>query len=64
MIEKYIESWLKQDIKLFSSTLHENVTIMECYGPIYKGKDANVMWFDKWNVKTNIVTDWKILSFS
>jgi hypothetical protein len=64
IINKYLNSWLKKDMALFSSVIHEKVIVKECYGPIYKWKSANLSWFRRWNEGNNKVTRWKIKSFS
>lgn len=64
IIQQYIESWLKQDIALFTSTLHHDSIIKECNGHLFKGRDAHTRWFKEWNTNSNRVTLWKILSFS
>jgi hypothetical protein len=64
IMNSYINAWLKQDRDLFASLLHKNVLINECTGYIYKGKKANMTWFETWHKHHNRVTDWHILSFA
>ena len=63
LVKKYVESWINNDSALFISILHDEIMISECYGPIYKGKQACLDWFSDWN-KENQVLSWEILDFS
>lgn len=62
--EQYIESWKTKNLTAFLTTLAENVTITECYGATYVGKDEAEKWFQDWTKPAdNQVIDWDILSF-
>lgn len=63
ILKKYLNAWLKQDLRLFKKLLDEDIVIRECYGPIYKGIDANIKWFTEWN-KIGKVLQWTIKDFA
>ena len=62
LIRQYFQSWLKQDLSLFLSTMSPNVKVMECYGPIYCGTEEVRQWFIDWHAKgeKGKVTKWEI----
>ena len=61
--EAYFDSWLKQDIELFLSTLSDDVVIAECDGAEYRGAGNASRWFTDWHAHpvNGRVTDWEIL---
>ena len=61
-IEAYFDSWLKQGIELFLSTLSDDVVIVECDGTTYRGIDRAHCWFTDWHADpvNGRVTDWEI----
>jgi len=63
LLEKYLQSWLKQDIDSFKDLLGDQIIIKECNGPIYNGLNANLKWFSEWN-KIGKVLRWEITDFS
>ncbi|MFA5797196.1 MAG: hypothetical protein WC916_04130 [Candidatus Woesearchaeota archaeon] len=63
LLEKYFQSWLKKDVILFKKLLDKKIIVRECYGPVYKGINANLKWFNEWN-KAGKVIHWNILDFS
>lgn len=63
LVEQYVVSWEMQDRTQFLETLHDEVVIRECDGPIYKGRDACKDWFRTWHGDSNRVLEWTIDSF-
>jgi hypothetical protein len=63
LIRQYFQSWLHQDVMLFLSALSPNITIVECYGPMYNGTDETQRWFTDWHTRPEKgkVTRWDIL---
>ena len=63
LIRQYFQSWLQQEISLFLSTLSPNIRIVECYGPVYDGRDETQLWFNDWHTRPEKgkVTRWDIL---
>lgn len=54
-------SWIRKDIDTFLSSLDEKVTIIECFGASYYGKNEAKQWFAHWyHSKDNQVIDWRI----
>lgn len=63
LVTQYVDSWLSQDMALFLGTLHDDVIVRECYGPVYEGKRACERWFWTWHDEENRVLQWMIRSF-
>lgn len=63
LIERYIDAWLSQNVDRFLETLHDDVIVRECYGPIYEGVDSCTEWFRTWHSEGNRVQQWTIDSF-
>lgn len=51
---------MTQDLPLFLETIHGEVLVRECYGPVYEGKDACENWFRSWHDDGNRVLEWTI----
>jgi ketosteroid isomerase-like protein len=64
LIRQYFKSWLNQDIELCLQTLTPEVKIVECYGPVYCGKEEVRQWFSNWHVGSGKgkVTRWEIIN--
>lgn len=64
LIYKYFESWVDQDLAVFLSTLSTDVSIIECYGPMYLGIQEAREWFVDWHNRPEKgqVTRWEILN--
>jgi len=60
LVERYFKAWLDKDEELFLSTLHDEIVIKECYGPIYEDKQACKKWFREWHHNENKVLIWNI----
>jgi ketosteroid isomerase-like protein len=62
LVEQYLQSWRTQDLALFLSTLSQDATIVECYGPIYQGTKEVQQWFTEWHASPieGKVTHWKM----
>ncbi|MFC6965057.1 nuclear transport factor 2 family protein [Halocatena marina] len=63
LVVQYVDSWLSQDAAQFLDTLHDDVIVRECYGPVYEGKEACERWFRTWHDEGNCVLRWTIRSF-
>lgn len=61
LFQAYTNSWVSQDIDAFLFSLDEKVTIIECFGANYYGKNEAKQWFAHWHhSKDNQVIDWRI----
>lgn len=60
LIDQYFESWIKQDLELFSKVVHEKAVIRECTGAVMEGKAELASWFTQWNNGDNRVDYWGI----
>ena len=64
LISRYFQSWLRQDLSLFLSTLSPSAQVTECYGPVYQGTDELRQWFVNWHTGdgNGKVTRWEIFN--
>lgn len=63
LIEQYVASWVIRDETLFLETLHDDIVVRECNGPVYEGRDTCERWFRTWHGEGNRVLEWTIDSF-
>ena len=62
IIRRYFDSWITGEVSVLSETFAENAVYVESYGPLYRGLDAIVKWFDNWNEHGSVL-EWKIFRF-
>jgi len=62
LLDKFIASWLKQDLTAFLDLLSDDIVYSESYGPIYTTKSECEKWFKHWN-KDSKVLQWIIKRF-
>jgi len=55
LIKEYFQSWITNDPKCIENMFDNNVVYIECYGPIYKGKEQILKWFNNWNKKGKVL---------
>ncbi|WP_107816551.1 nuclear transport factor 2 family protein [Celeribacter persicus] len=59
VIEQYIKSWKVRDVEAVLSCLTDDCEIVECYGPVYRGKQTVENWMIKW-LETGHVQRWDV----
>ena len=59
IIESYFQSWIRKDPKVIEGHFSEDVVYVECYGPVYEGKEQCLRWFEDWNAKGDVL-EWSI----
>jgi ketosteroid isomerase-like protein len=62
LLEKYIDGWLRHDVQAVLDTLTEDCTVIECYGPVYRGKPRVEQWMHAWFGAGGTVDRWEITS--
>ena len=62
IIRRYFDSWITGEVSVLSETFTENAVYVESYGPVYRGLDTIVKWFDNWNEHGSVL-EWKIFRF-
>lgn len=62
LLDKFIASWIEQDIITFLDLLSDDIVYSESYGPIYSNKSECEKWFKHWN-KDSKVLQWIIKRF-
>ena len=62
IITKYFNSWITGEISVLSETFDENAVYVESHGPLYRGIDSIIKWFDNWNEHGRVLK-WEILQF-
>ncbi|MDL2225839.1 nuclear transport factor 2 family protein [Eubacteriales bacterium OttesenSCG-928-M02] len=60
LLYQYMKSWEHKDIVAFLATLHKDVVIVECYGPIYQGMEEAKAWFSAWNQEGRVIR-WQVM---
>lgn len=59
VIRKYFQCWLDKDINVVKEIFSEDIIYSECYGPVYKGIEQIMRWFEDWN-RRGTVLQWDI----
>lgn len=63
LIERYFESWIKDDVSTLEEVFDNSIIYSECYGPEYRGLKQVKQWFEDWHKKGNVLL-WDIKSFA
>ena len=56
----YIDAWRRHDVAGVLATLADDCVIIECYGPVYRGKRRVEQWMRAWFDAGGSVDDWQI----
>lgn len=56
----YINAWQRHDIAGVLETLADDCVVIECYGPVYRGKGRVEQWMRAWFDAGGSVDDWQI----
>jgi len=56
----YIDAWRRHDIPGVLDTLAADCVIIECYGPVYRGRDRVEQWMRAWFGAGGSVDAWEI----
>lgn len=59
IIRKYFQCWLDKDVEIIKEIFSDNIIYSECYGPVYKGIEQVIRWFEDWNCKGTVL-QWDI----
>ncbi len=59
-LENYIDAWVAGDPDRIASAVTEDCEIIECYGPVYRGRDRVHQWAAAWFGAGGVVHRWKI----
>ena len=62
IIRRYFDSWITGEVSVLSETFSENAVYIESYGPLYRGLDNIIKWFENWNEHGSVL-EWKIFQF-
>lgn len=58
----YINAWRRHDVVGVLETLTDDCVIIECYGPVYRGKQRVEQWIRAWLGAGGSVDNWQITS--
>ncbi|TCO44405.1 SnoaL-like protein [Kribbella antiqua] len=61
-LEAYIDGWRRHDIPAVLATLAEDCTVIESYGPVYRGAARVEQWMNAWFGAGGTVDGWEITS--
>ena len=59
-LEAYIDGWRRHDIAAVLDTLTDDCVVIECYGPVYRGKARVEQWMNAWYGAGGTVDAWDI----
>lgn len=62
VLRDYIEAWARHDIPGVLGTLADDCEVIECYGPVYRGRDRVEQWMHAWFEGGGTVVGWTITS--
>ena len=58
-IRRYFQAWLDADPNAVRGIFAGDAVYSECYGPVYRGADQIIRWFEDWNKKGRVL-EWTI----
>jgi ketosteroid isomerase-like protein len=61
-LQAYIEAWRRHDVAEVLATLTADCVVIECYGPIYRGRQRVEQWMNAWLGAGGSVDGWEITS--
>lgn len=56
----YIDAWRRHDVGAVLNTLAEDCLIIECYGPVYRGRCQVERWMRTWFGAGGTVDSWDV----
>ena len=59
-LESYIAAWRRHDVDAIAGSVTESCRVVECYGPVYLGRDRVEQWARTWFAMGGAVHDWVI----
>jgi ketosteroid isomerase-like protein len=59
-LHEYVTGWQRHDAAAVLATLADDCVIIECYGPVYRGKQRVEQWMRTWLDAGGSVTGWEI----
>lgn len=59
-LEQYIAGWRAHDTAAILAALTQDCTVIESFGPIYRGHDRVAQWVSKWLAEDGRVIDWTV----
>lgn len=62
IVQKYFDSWIKNDNSNLKNVFTDDIIYSECYGPEYHGINQILLWFNDWH-KHGKVLKWDIKQF-
>ncbi len=63
LLEQYVEGWKSRHIEAVLDTLANDCVVMECYGPVCKGRGRIHQWMEAWLAEGGRILEWDIRSF-
>ncbi len=56
----YIDGWRRHDISAVLAMLADDCLVIECYGPVYRGRHRVEQWMRAWLGEGESVDDWRV----
>lgn len=63
LTQQYIIGWKQNDLRLITSCLTDDCTIIESHGPIYTNIANVKKWFEFWLAAKSVILKWELNSF-
>lgn len=61
IVQDYFQSWISKDPEVIQTFFTDEIEYIECYGPVYRGREQCLRWFSDWNRKGSVFK-WDIKS--
>lgn len=59
-LQRYIDAWIANDPDAIAATVAADCIIIECYGPIYRGRERVRQWASAWFDAGGLVHAWTV----
>ncbi|WP_150460124.1 nuclear transport factor 2 family protein [Nesterenkonia ebinurensis] len=62
VLPKYMDAWIAGSPERIADLLTEDGVVIECYGPVYRGRERVLQWAETWLCNGGVVHSWDIIS--
>ncbi|MBO0813127.1 MAG: nuclear transport factor 2 family protein [Microlunatus sp.] len=59
-LQRYIDAWVGNDAAAIADAVFEDCVIIECYGPVYRGRGRVRQWAQAWFDAGGVVHSWAV----
>ncbi|GAB3758268.1 nuclear transport factor 2 family protein [Microlunatus parietis] len=58
VLAEYMDAWIAADVERIAAAVTEDCVIIECYGPVYRGRELVRHWAEAWFGAGGVVHRW------